>query len=127
SAQRAGDRVFTSRARVGSVRTLRVFTGRPSTLRFHAASNRSRASAAGPTRISRTLAKRASRRAHVLLEVVAQLLDRPERIRQRFAAHPPAPVRILDQIAVAQAVARSLSNLTVRIASSRITVSLTIY
>src|ERR1041384_6726553 len=65
------------------------------------------AAAAAPIRSSRTLGKRPSGGAHVLLEVVAQLLDRPELVRQPFAAaHAAAPVRVLHQIAVAQPIIR---------------------
>src|SRR4051812_15571987 len=79
--------------------------------RFHAASNRSSASAGGPTRISRTLGKRASGSEHVLFEIVAQLLDRPEFVRQRAAAHAPAARRVLDKASVTQDVLEIVAQL----------------
>src|SRR4051812_37152151 len=79
--------------------------------RFHAASKRSSASAGGPTRISRTLGKRASGGEHVLFEIVAQLLDRPELVRQRAAAHAPATGRVLDQACVTQEVVEIVTQL----------------
>src|SRR3972149_1511330 len=100
SSKRAGDRVLSRSGRLSSVSRCSVFGARPSAARFQAASKRSSASPAGPTRISRTLGMH-----HVLLEVVAQLLDRAELVRKAAPAHAAAMVRVFDEIAVAQPVA----------------------
>src|SRR5918992_6307452 len=98
SAQRAGDRVLSSAGRSGTVSTCNVRTACPSTRRFQAASKRSSASAAGPTRISSTFFDTA----YVLFEIVAQLLDRLEGVRRRAAAHAPPSIGIFHELAVAQ-------------------------
>src|SRR6267143_5639660 len=105
NAQRAGVRLRKSSGRSCSVSTRSGASFRPSATRFHAASNRSSASPAAPTRSSSVLAKATARRLDVALEVVAQLLDRPELVRRAAATQPAAPVLVLDQPAVAQPVA----------------------
>ena len=47
----------------------------------------------------------------VALEVVAQLLDRSELVRSAAAAHPAAPVAVLDQLAIVQPVAQVIVQL----------------
>src|SRR5467141_2586457 len=106
NAQRAGVRVRRRSGRSCSVSTRSGASFRPSATRFHAASKRSSASPAAPTRSSSVLAKAAARRLDVALEVVAQLLDRPELVRGAAAAQPAAAVLMLDQSAIAQPVAQ---------------------
>src|SRR4030081_480783 len=104
SAQRAGVRVRRRSGRPFSISRRSGATFRPSATRFQAASKRSSASPAAPTRSSSVLAKATARRLDVALEVVAQLLDRPELVRGAAPAHSAAPVLVLDQIAIAQPV-----------------------
>src|SRR2546430_4930975 len=111
SAQRAGVRVRRRSGRSCSVSTRSGASFRPSATRFQAASNRSSASLAAPTRSSSVLAKATARRLDVALEVVAQLLDRPELVGSAAAAHPAAPVAVLDQLAIVQPVAQVIVQL----------------
>src|SRR5712692_8073636 len=111
SAQRAGVRVRRRSGRSCSVSTRSGATFRPSATRFHAASKRSRAPPAAPTRSSSVLANATARRLDVALEVVAQLLDRPELVRSAAPAHSAAPVLVLDQLAIAQPVAQIIVQL----------------
>src|SRR2546422_7922393 len=106
SAQRAGVRVRRRGGRSSPVSTRSGASFRPSATRFQAASKRSSASPAAPTRSSSVLAKATARRLDVALEVVAQLLDRPELVRGAAAAHSAAGVPVLYQRAVAQPVAQ---------------------
>src|SRR2546428_14059318 len=106
SAQRAGVSVRRRSGRSCSVSTRSGASFRPSATRFQAASKRSSASPAAPTRSSSVLAKAAARRLDVALEVVAQLLDRPELVRSAAAPYPAPSVLVLDQVAVAQPVAQ---------------------
>src|SRR5467141_3880961 len=106
NAQRAGVRVRRRSGRSCSVSTRSGASFRPSATRFHAASKRSSASPAAPTRSSSVLAKASARRLDVALEVVAQLLDRPELVRSAAAAYSAAPIFVLDQCAVAQPIAQ---------------------
>src|SRR5205809_6492597 len=105
NAQRAGVRVRRRSGRSCSVSTRSGASFRPSATRFQAASKRSSASPAAPTRSSRDLAKASERRLDVALEVVAQLLDRPELVGGAAAAYSATPVLVLHQGAVAQPVA----------------------
>src|SRR5712692_4631101 len=100
----AGDNVLSSKGRSAKLSTSSRFAARPSATRFHAASKRSSASPAGPTRSSSAFAKLSSRRLHVAPEVVAQLLDRPEFVRSRASAQLAPVIGVLDQLAVAQAI-----------------------
>src|SRR6267143_1095807 len=106
NAQRAGVRVRRRSGRSRSVSTRSGASFRPSATRFQAASKRSSASPAAATRSSSVLAKATARRLEVALEVVAQLLDRPERVRSAAAAQPAEAVPVLAQSAVAQPVAQ---------------------
>src|SRR5437667_11668952 len=102
NAQRAGVRVRRRSGRSSSVSTRSGASFRPSATRFQAASKRSSASPAAPTRSSSVLAKATARRLDVALEVVAQLLDRPELVGGAAAAHSAAGVLVLYQGAVAE-------------------------
>src|SRR6266446_7043853 len=102
SAQRAGVRVRRRSGRSCSVSTRSGVSFRPSATRFQAASKRSSASPAAPTRSSSVLAKASACRLDVALEVVAQLLDRPELVRSAAASYSAAPILVVDQCAVAQ-------------------------
>src|SRR5882762_5537351 len=104
SAQRAGVRVRRRSGRSCSVSTRSGASFRPSATRFQAASKRSSASPAAPTRSSSVLAKAPARRLDVALEVVAQLLDRPELVRAAAASYSATPIVVLDQLAIAQPV-----------------------
>src|SRR5881396_45201 len=106
NAQRAGVRVRRRSGRSCTVSTRSGASFRPSATRFHAASKRSSASPAAPTRSSSVLAKATERRLDVALEVVAQLLDRPELVGGAAAAHSATGVLVLYQSAVAQPVAQ---------------------
>src|ERR1700752_698325 len=106
SAQRAGVRVRRRSGRSCSVSTRSGASLRPSATRFQAASKRSSAPPAAPPRSSSVLAKATARRLDVALEVVAQLLDRPELVRGAAASYSAASARVLDQRAVAQPVAQ---------------------
>src|SRR6266571_6803507 len=101
----AGDNVLSSKGRSAKLKTSNRLAARPSAARFHAASKRSSASPGGPMRSSSTFAKLSSRRLHVALEVVAQLLDRPEFVGSRAPVQLAPVIGILDQLAVAQAIA----------------------
>src|SRR5688572_2619076 len=79
--------------------TLIVGPLRPSAARFQAASKRSSASPAPPTRSSSSLG------GDVLLEVIAQLLHGAELVGPRAPAHAAPAVLVLDELAVAQPVA----------------------
>src|SRR5216117_2121236 len=72
NAQRAGVRVRRRSGRSCSVSTRSGASFRPSATRFQAASKRSSASPAAPTRSSSVLAKTPERRLDVALEAVAQ-------------------------------------------------------
>src|SRR5688500_11247985 len=85
------------------VSTCSTLALRPSATRFQAASKRSSASPAGPTRSSSVLAKRPARRAHLALEVVAQLLYRPELVGEAAAADAP-PAVFIKHVSVGQPV-----------------------
>src|SRR4051812_31948257 len=104
----AGVSVFSTEGRSCRVSTRSGETLRPSATRFHAASKRSSASRGGPTRSSRTLraalAKAAARGNDVPLEVVAQLLDRPELVRHGFAADGFPVIFVQHLVAEAQPV-----------------------
>src|SRR2546430_6560331 len=106
NAQRAGVRGRRRSGRSSPVSTRSGASFRPSARRFQAASKRSSASPAAPTRSSSVLAKATERRLDVALEVVAQLLDRPELVGGAAAAHSAAGVLVLYQSAVAQPVAQ---------------------
>src|SRR5436853_7042171 len=104
NAQRAGVRVRRRSGRSSTVSTRSGASFRPSATRFQAASKRSSASPAAPTRSSSVLAKATERRLDVALEVVAQLLDRPELVGCAAAAHSATPLPALYQSRVAQPV-----------------------
>src|SRR5437773_11319767 len=91
NAQRAGVRVRRRSGRSCSVSTRTRASFRPSATRFQAATKRSSASTAAPTRSSRDLANASERRLDVALEVVGQLLDRPQRAGGAAAAYSATP------------------------------------
>src|SRR5688572_10294738 len=95
---RAGESVFSISARSTKLSTCSVRGARPSAARFHAASKRSRQSPAGPTRISSSFGGAFD----IFLEIVAQLLDRAEFVRQRAPPDAAMAVGVFDQVAVSQ-------------------------
>src|SRR5688572_15211943 len=92
SDQRAWDSVLLSTGRSGNDKTSRGRMARPSATRCHAASKRSSASPAGPSRISSFF--------DIALEVVAQLLDRLEAITPAGLVHHAIPRQAIAQIVV---------------------------
>src|SRR3954465_7473874 len=106
--QRAGVKGRRSSGRACNDNTRSGPTLRRSIRRFQAASKRSSASRASPTRSSRILAKPASERLDIALEVVAQLLDRLELVGRASAAHPPAAVFVDHLVAIVQPVAQRI-------------------
>src|SRR5512145_327541 len=92
SAKRAGDMVFSKSGRSAKLRISSGRMARPSRTRFQAASKRSSASAAAPTRISSFL--------DIALEVVAQLLDRLEVVAPLVVVHDTSPAQAVAQVVV---------------------------
>src|SRR5436190_12070261 len=114
SSQRAGVSVRSRRGKSSTDNTRRRSSLRPSLRRFHAASKRSSASRASPTRSSKTLAKAASRGGDIALEVIAQLLHRLEVVGRAAAAHRAPPVLVHDPIAVGEPIATIIVELDVQ-------------
>src|SRR5919106_4288859 len=90
--QRACESVLLSAGRSGKDKTSSGRMARPSATRCQAASKRSSASPAGPSRISSFL--------DIALEVIAQLLDRLEVITPAAVVHHPIPCEAIAQIVV---------------------------
>src|SRR6185503_5838927 len=89
---RAGESVRRSEGRSAKLSTSSGRMARPSCTRFQAASKRSSASAAAPTRISSRLG--------IALEVVAQLLDGTEVVLALVVVHHSSPAQAIAQIVV---------------------------
>src|SRR5438105_1426741 len=111
SAQRAGVNVRSKSGRSASDSTRSVSTLRPSSRRFQAASKRSSASRASPTRSATILAKAPACRLDVALEVVAQLFHRAQLVRHAATAHAPSAGLVDHELAVAQPVAQIMVEL----------------
>src|SRR5687767_1057432 len=91
-AQRAGDKVLNRSGRLSNDNTFRGRMPRPSATRCHAASKRSSASPAAPSRISSGL--------DIALEVIAKLLHRAEAIARIWLVDHAAPPQAIAQVVV---------------------------